>query len=252
MERQRASAEMANRRGQRVIARLDAHAVERGSAIPDRVESGDAENFPAVRVGDVERQAAVGEAPLARIHPVALERRWSDVDLVPIHDVRDQFHGLVERLGKDGPALALPTFQVSLSLMSPLRNMQPIMMPRRCSRCCALRERRHDCGSGRNTRAGAHQAVDFRRGADSLVALVGEQLGHDPFSGAIFIFRAGGPAENHGPGLEHFRDWRFLETPCFSASAVVANRTICELLHFCNNRVLFKRGHTWGLGPVFS
>ena len=32
--------------------------------------------------------------------------------------------------------------------------------------------------------------VDFRRGADSLVALVREQLQHDPFSGTIFIFRS--------------------------------------------------------------
>lgn len=31
--------------------------------------------------------------------------------------------------------------------------------------------------------------VDLRRGADSLAALVGEQLWHDAFSGTIFIFR---------------------------------------------------------------
>jgi len=36
----------------------------------------------------------------------------------------------------------------------------------------------------------ATKPVDFRRGADSLVALVREQLQHDPFSGAIFIFRS--------------------------------------------------------------
>jgi transposase len=36
----------------------------------------------------------------------------------------------------------------------------------------------------------ATKPVDFRRGADSLVALVGEQLQHDPFSGTIFIFRS--------------------------------------------------------------
>ena len=36
----------------------------------------------------------------------------------------------------------------------------------------------------------ATKPVDFRRGADSLVALVREQLGHDPFSGTIFIFRS--------------------------------------------------------------
>jgi transposase len=36
----------------------------------------------------------------------------------------------------------------------------------------------------------ATKPVDFRRGADSLAALVREQLRHDPFSGAIFIFRS--------------------------------------------------------------
>src|SRR5215467_7296636 len=35
----------------------------------------------------------------------------------------------------------------------------------------------------------ATKPVDFRRGADGLVALVREQLGHDPFSGTIFVFR---------------------------------------------------------------
>ena len=36
----------------------------------------------------------------------------------------------------------------------------------------------------------ATKPVDFRRGADSLAALVREQLRHDPFSGTIFIFRS--------------------------------------------------------------
>jgi transposase len=36
----------------------------------------------------------------------------------------------------------------------------------------------------------ATHPVDFRRGADSLAALVREQLRHDPFSGAIYIFRS--------------------------------------------------------------
>jgi transposase len=36
----------------------------------------------------------------------------------------------------------------------------------------------------------ATEPVDFRRGADSLAALVQEQLRHDPFSGTIFIFRS--------------------------------------------------------------
>jgi len=36
----------------------------------------------------------------------------------------------------------------------------------------------------------ATKPVDFRRGADRLAALVRENLGHDPFSGTIFIFRS--------------------------------------------------------------
>jgi hypothetical protein len=36
----------------------------------------------------------------------------------------------------------------------------------------------------------ATKPVDFRRGADSLAALVREQLEHDPFSGTIYIFRS--------------------------------------------------------------
>jgi transposase len=36
----------------------------------------------------------------------------------------------------------------------------------------------------------ATRPVDFRRGADGLVALVRERLGEDPFSGAIFVFRS--------------------------------------------------------------
>jgi transposase len=36
----------------------------------------------------------------------------------------------------------------------------------------------------------ASRPVDFRRGADSLAALVREQLKHDLFSGTIFIFRS--------------------------------------------------------------
>jgi transposase len=31
--------------------------------------------------------------------------------------------------------------------------------------------------------------VDFRKGADGLVALVRESLGHDPFSGTVYVFR---------------------------------------------------------------
>jgi transposase len=36
----------------------------------------------------------------------------------------------------------------------------------------------------------ATKPVDFRRGADSLAAVVREQLKHDPFCGTIYIFRS--------------------------------------------------------------
>ena len=36
----------------------------------------------------------------------------------------------------------------------------------------------------------ATRPVDFRRGADSLAALVREQLKSDPFCGTLFVFRS--------------------------------------------------------------
>jgi len=56
----------------------------------------------------------------------------------------------------------------------------------------------------------ATKPVDFRKGGDGLVALVRETLGHDPFSGTIFVFRSKrGPIEN--PGLGWVRAGAFLE-----------------------------------------
>src|SRR6476660_1432550 len=36
----------------------------------------------------------------------------------------------------------------------------------------------------------ATRLIDFRKGADGLVALVSETLGNDPFSGTVFVFRS--------------------------------------------------------------
>jgi transposase len=36
----------------------------------------------------------------------------------------------------------------------------------------------------------ATKPVDFRKGADGLAALVRESMGADPFSGAVYVFRA--------------------------------------------------------------
>src|SRR5512132_4063881 len=55
----------------------------------------------------------------------------------------------------------------------------------------------------------ATKPVDFRRGADSLAALVREQLRHDPFSGTIFIFRS---KRADRPGLGRVRSGAVLET----------------------------------------
>lgn len=38
----------------------------------------------------------------------------------------------------------------------------------------------------------ATRLVDFRKGADSLAALVGAEYGGDPYSGVIYVFRAKG------------------------------------------------------------
>jgi len=44
----------------------------------------------------------------------------------------------------------------------------------------------------------ATKPVDFRRGADSLAALVREKIQHDPFSGTLSIFRR--PFKDFGLG----------------------------------------------------
>ena len=36
----------------------------------------------------------------------------------------------------------------------------------------------------------ATKPVDFRKGAEGLAALVREAMGADPFSGAVYVFRA--------------------------------------------------------------
>jgi hypothetical protein len=64
----------------------------------------------------------------------------------------------------------------------------------------------------------ATRPIDFRKGADGLVALVSETLGNDPFSGTVFVehHRAvwgecpGGPeaASDHNPGRLHASDPR--------------------------------------------
>jgi transposase len=57
----------------------------------------------------------------------------------------------------------------------------------------------------------ATKPVDFRRGDDSLAALVREQLKHDPFSGTIFIFRSKRSDPPQDPGLGRDRSGAVLE-----------------------------------------
>jgi len=41
----------------------------------------------------------------------------------------------------------------------------------------------------------ATKPVDFRKGADGLIAIVREALGEDPFSETIFVFRSSAASE---------------------------------------------------------
>ena len=58
----------------------------------------------------------------------------------------------------------------------------------------------------------ATKPVDFRKGADGLVALVREALGHDPFSETIFIFRSKRADRLKISGVGWFRAGSVLET----------------------------------------
>ena len=58
----------------------------------------------------------------------------------------------------------------------------------------------------------ATKPVDFRRGADGLVALVRETLGHDPFSGTVFVFRSK-RADRVKIGVGRLRPGVVLEAP---------------------------------------
>src|SRR5260370_38553157 len=67
------------------IARMDA-------AAPGRGKRTGREHLPAVRVGDVERQAAVGMIVGNSVHPAARRRRRSKDGWVRLERVTGQFH----------------------------------------------------------------------------------------------------------------------------------------------------------------
>ncbi|MER8716684.1 IS66 family insertion sequence element accessory protein TnpB, partial [Mesorhizobium sp. M1295] len=61
----------------------------------------------------------------------------------------------------------------------------------------------------------ATKPVDFRKGAEGLAALVREAMGADPFSGAVYVFRA-----KRGQ-LSTFCIWFPLCDGCLSLASVV-------------------------------
>jgi len=59
----------------------------------------------------------------------------------------------------------------------------------------------------------ATRPVDFRKGADSLAALVGVQYGGDPYSGVIYVFRAKRPQPPTFRIQFAYRDYRLSVAP---------------------------------------
>ena len=61
------------------------------AAIPGCRECGRTQDLPAGGIGDIERQAAIGEALIGRLHPRALNRGGANIDVVALRQVSDQF-----------------------------------------------------------------------------------------------------------------------------------------------------------------
>jgi len=90
----------------------------------------------------------------------------------------------------------------------------------------------------------ATKPVDFRRGADSLAAVVREQLRHDPFSGTIFIFRSKRADRLKilawdGSGLVLF--WKRLEHGAFRWPPIAADRIAARRTRRRNGLVAVAR-----------
>ena len=92
VEGQNAVAEMAHGRRLRAGIGLDGDRVGRAPAVPGGEETGVAQDLPAKGIGDVERQAAIGEALIGLIHPLALDGRRADIDVMTVENMRDQLH----------------------------------------------------------------------------------------------------------------------------------------------------------------
>src|SRR6476620_12349653 len=69
MEGEDAVAEMADRRSEGAWVRLDHDRIKALPSPPHGKEAGVAQHLPPIGIGDVERQAAIGEALVGRVHP---------------------------------------------------------------------------------------------------------------------------------------------------------------------------------------
>ena len=69
MEGEDAVAEMADRRSDGAWVRLDHDRIEALPSPPHGKEAGIAQNLPPIGIGDIERQAAIREALVGRVHP---------------------------------------------------------------------------------------------------------------------------------------------------------------------------------------
>jgi len=87
MERQNTVSEMADRErhNPRIVKQADRRKV--GFTVPAGCKTPRTQNFPAVCVGDRERQAPVGETVTCRIHPDALHRSWSNLKFVAVDNI---------------------------------------------------------------------------------------------------------------------------------------------------------------------
>src|SRR5664280_2689733 len=105
MKCQHAIAEMPERGRNAAIVRGNRHRVQRTAAVPDCGEARGAENFPAMGVGDAQRQTAVGETLIDVVHPFAVGRRGTNVDGVAVDDISAELHGAFHRIAATRKAL---------------------------------------------------------------------------------------------------------------------------------------------------
>ncbi|OLK06926.1 hypothetical protein IXO599_10420 [Xanthomonas oryzae pv. oryzae] len=99
MEGQHAMAEVADRRCMRVCVGSDGDRCQHVAAVPAGLETGLAQQLPAMRIGDRQRQAAIRVALVGGVHPRALMRGRADVQRVAVQNVGDELH--VRAIGEE-------------------------------------------------------------------------------------------------------------------------------------------------------